>query len=286
MRFSSYITSAGPSFGIATDKGLVDLKVRTAHETLRELIAANNIGEARQFAGEATDYTFDAVTLVPPIPDPAHIFCVGTNYLDHLKEAQDAGLDRKQNPNPSIFTRFPDTLVGHAEALVKPKVSNQFDFETELAVIVGKPGRHIAREQAYEHVAGYTCFNDGSIRDWQFHTSQIMPGKNFHHSGAAGPWMVEAADISDPANLDISLRLNGEIMQASNTSHLIFDIPAIIAYVSSLVPLQPGDVIATGTPAGVGFSRKPPVFLTPGDICEVIIAGVGTLRNKVIDEEQ
>ncbi|MCC2096348.1 MAG: fumarylacetoacetate hydrolase family protein [Hyphomicrobiales bacterium] len=284
MKFASFSTAAGASYGIASASGLIDLARRTPYRSLRAMIAANALGEAAAFANERPDFTYDEATLLPPVPDPAHIFCVGTNYLDHLKEAQDAGLDRRQNPNPSIFTRFPDTLVGHGEPLLRPKVSTHFDFETELAVIIGTGGRYIERGAAYAHVAGYTCFNDGSIRDWQFHTSQIVPGKNFWRSGSAGPWMVEAADIADPANLDIQLRLNGEVMQHSNTRHLIFDIPAIIAYVSSLVPLQPGDMIATGTPAGVGFSRKPPVFMKAGDMCEVEVAEVGILRNGVEDE--
>jgi 2-keto-4-pentenoate hydratase/2-oxohepta-3-ene-1,7-dioic acid hydratase in catechol pathway len=284
MKFASFRTSNGASYGIVNESGLIDLGERLRYKSLRELIAAGASRDAATFASETADHAIDDVTLLPPIPDPAHIFCVGTNYLDHLKEAQDAGLDRKQNPNPSIFTRFPDTLVGHGEALIRPKVSTQFDFETELAVIIGTGGRYIERNAAYDHIAGYTCFNDGSIRDWQFHTSQIVPGKNFWRTGSAGPWMVEASDIADPADLDIQLRLNGEVMQHSNTRHLIFDIPAIIAYVSSLVPLQPGDMIATGTPAGVGFSRKPPVFMKPGDICEVEITQVGLLRNSIKDE--
>jgi 2-keto-4-pentenoate hydratase/2-oxohepta-3-ene-1,7-dioic acid hydratase in catechol pathway len=285
MKFASYLANGAPGFGIAVDDGIISLGGRLPHDSLKALIAADAMDDARAFASLPADVTYDAITLLPPVPDPAHIFCVGTNYLDHLKEAQDAGLDRKQNPHPSIFTRFADTLVGHGEPLLRPKVSSQFDYETELGVIIGKGGRYIAREAAYDHIAGYTCFNDGSIRDWQFHNSQIVPGKNFYRSGAAGPWMVEAGDISDPANLDISLRLNGQTLQDSNTKHLIFDIPAIIAYVSSITPLQPGDMIATGTPAGVGFSRKPPVFMKAGDVCEVVVAEVGTLRNRVVDEE-
>lgn len=284
MNFATFLNHHEEDYGVAVKEGIVALGHRLPYSSLRAMIAADALAEARAFADAPVEFTYDQITLLPPVPDPAHVFCVGTNYLDHLKEAQDAGLDRKQNPNPSIFTRFPDTLTGHGSPLLRPKVSDKFDFETELAVIIGKSGRYIAREAAYNHIAGYTCFNDGSIRDWQFHTSQIVPGKNFYRSGSAGPWMVEAADISDPANLDISLRLNGETLQHSNTRHLIFDIPAIIAYVSSIVPLQPGDMIATGTPAGVGFSRKPPVFMKAGDVCEVEIEGIGILRNGVVDE--
>ena len=284
MKFASYSTAEGDSYGLVTDTGLIDLKCRIPYGSLRALIAADKLAQASQYAGEKPDFAIDDVILLPPIPDPAHIFCVGTNYLDHLTEVQDAGIDRKRAPYPAIFSRFPDTLVGHNQPLVRPKVSEQFDYETELAAIIGRPGRYIAEADAYAHIAGYTCFNDGSIRDWQFHTGQITPGKNFWRSGSAGPWMVEAADVADPADIEISLRLNGEELQHSNTKLLIFDIPAIIAYVSSVAPLQPGDVIATGTPAGVGFSRKPPVFMQPGDICEVDIEQIGVLRNPVVAE--
>ncbi|MGE3248026.1 MAG: fumarylacetoacetate hydrolase family protein [Beijerinckiaceae bacterium] len=281
MKFSSFETSAGPSYGIATDTGLIDLKRRMPFPTLRALISAGATTQAVEFAGDKPDFAFTDVTLLPPVPDPSHIFCVGTNYLDHLTEVQDAGIDRKRAPYPAIFSRFADSFVGHGSPLLRPKVSQQFDFETELAVIIGKPGRYIAEADAYSHVAGYTCLNDGSIRDWQFHTGQITPGKNFYRTGSAGPWMVEARDISDPASLEIQLRLNGAVLQHSNTKLLIFDIPSIIAYVSAISPLQPGDMIATGTPAGVGFSRKPPVFMQPGDVVEVEIAEIGILRNSV-----
>lgn len=284
MRFSSYRTDAGDSYGLAIADGLIDLGKRLPQENLRALIAADRLEDARAFVKDPPDHAYDDVTLLPPVPNPAHIFCVGTNYLDHLSEVQDAGIERRRAPYPAIFTRFPDTLVGHDRPLIRPCVSDQFDYETELAVIIGTPGRHIAEADAMAHVTGYTCFNDGSIRDWQFHTNQITPGKNFHASGSAGPWMVQASDISDPAALDIRLRLNGEVLQHSNTKLLIFNIPAIIAYVSAIVPLLPGDVIATGTPAGVGFSRKPPVFMKPGDVCEVEIAEIGTLRNSIADE--
>lgn len=284
MKFTSFATADSAGYGIATDTGVISLDRRLRYSSLRALIAASALDEARARADAADDFGYDQIKLLPPIPDPAHIFCVGTNYLDHLSEVQDAGIDRKRAPYPAIFTRFPDTLVGHGQPLLRPRVSEQFDYETELAVIIGKPGRYISEADAMAHIAGYTCFNDGSIRDWQFHTNQITPGKNFHASGSAGPWMVEAADIADPAALDIQLRLNGQMLQHSNTRLLIFDIPAIIAYVSSMVPLLPGDVIATGTPAGVGFSRKPPVFMKPGDICEVEIAEIGILRNSIAQE--
>jgi len=288
MKFVSYAAATGRGFGLWTENGVVDLGRRMQAPDLRALLTregARGLERARAFAGEAPDFRPDKVTLLPPIPEPAHILCVGSNYLDHLSEVQDAGIDRKRTENPAIFARFPETLVGHGQPLIAPRVSDRFDYEAELAVVIGRSGRYIRPEDALQHVAGYTCFNDGSMRDWQFHTSQIMPGKNFFASGAAGPWMVEATDIADPQALDISLRLNGETLQSSNTSAMIFPIAEIIAYVSAFTPLQPGDIIATGTPAGVGFSRNPPIFMKPGDVCEVEIASLGVLRNEVRAEK-
>lgn len=284
MKFASYRHNDEESYGLATPDGVIALNNRLPFDDLRGLISGNALAEAALHATAPIDHTYREIVLLPPIPNPAHIFCVGTNYMDHLTEVQDAGIDRKKAEHPAIFIRFADTLVGHDQPLVRPKVSTQFDYETELAVIIGKEGRYISAEKALQHVAGYTCFNDGSIRDWQFHTGQITPGKNFFASGSAGPWMVEAADIEDPAALEISLRLNDQTLQHSNTSALIFSIPEIIAYVSSFMKLQPGDIIATGTPAGVGFSRNPQIFMKPGDVCEVEVDGVGILRNPVVEE--
>jgi 2-keto-4-pentenoate hydratase/2-oxohepta-3-ene-1,7-dioic acid hydratase in catechol pathway len=182
---------------------------------------------------------------------------------------------------PSLFLRLSDTLVAHNAPLLMPKMSNDFDYEAELAIIIGKGGRFIDEKRALDHVAGYSCFNDASVRDWQFHSSQVTPGKNFPATGGFGPWMVTSDEVDDPHKLSIKLVLNGKTMQDGNTSDLIFSIPKIIAYISQFVALKPGDVIATGTPAGVGFSRKPPVFMKAGDICEVHIEKVGVLRNPV-----
>jgi 2-keto-4-pentenoate hydratase/2-oxohepta-3-ene-1,7-dioic acid hydratase in catechol pathway len=222
-----------------------------------------------------------AVEFLPVIPHPRHLYCVGVNYHDHLKEVQAAGVPRPAPTEPSLFIRFPDTLVAHQSAMLVPKVSDQFDYEAELAVIVGKGGRYIDERRALEHVAGYSCFNDGSVRDWQFHSTQVTAGKNFLATGGFGPWMVTADEIPDPHGLGIKLLLNGTTMQQGNTGDLIFSIPKIISYASTMVPLHPGDVIATGTPAGVGFSRKPPVFVKAGDVCEVHIEKIGILRNPI-----
>jgi 2-keto-4-pentenoate hydratase/2-oxohepta-3-ene-1,7-dioic acid hydratase in catechol pathway len=206
---------------------------------------------------------------------------VGVNYSDHLKEVQDAGIVRPKPKHPSLFTRFPETLVAHGRPMQIPSVSDEFDYEAELAVVIGKGGRYIAEEEALAHVAGYTCFNDGSVRDWQYHSSQVTSGKNFLCTGGLGPWMVTTDEVPDPGCLDIKLLLNGKVLQNSNTRHLIFDVSQIVSYASALVPLKCGDVIATGTPAGVGFSKNPPIFMKAGDICEVQIERIGTLVNRI-----
>lgn len=284
MKLVTYEHDGKRGIGCATAKGIVDIGSRMGLDSWREIIAAGRLQDAAKFEQLSPDLAADAVTYLPVVPEPAHVYCVGVNYADHLKEVQDAGVPRPAPKQPSLFIRFAETMVGHDQPLIMPRVSEQLDYEAELAVIIGRSGRYIPKEQALSYVAGYSCFNDGSVRDWQFHSSQVTSGKNFPGTGGFGPWMVTADEISDVGALDIRLLLNGQVLQASNTRELIFDIPTIISYASALVPLQPGDVIATGTPAGVGFSRKPPVFMKPGDVCEVQIEGVGTLRNPVVGE--
>lgn len=284
MKIVTYENDGGPRVGLIVDDGIVDIGDRLGISSARELLAKGLLPEAAKLAGQPSERGFESVKLMPVIPDARHYYCVGVNYADHLKEVQEAGISRATTQQPVLFTRFPETLVGHRQPLVMPKVSDHFDYEAELAVIIGKGGRYIQETDALAHIAGYSCFNDGSIRDWQFHTNQVMPGKNFFATGSFGPWMVTADEIPDPTKLDIRLVLNGAVLQHSNTSKLIFSIPKIISYVSTILPLQPGDVIATGTPSGVGFSRKPPIFMKPGDICEVQIEKVGVLQNRVIKE--
>ncbi len=215
----------------------------------------------------------------PLIPRPGAIWCVGLNYEDHRLETGRAKADW-----PTLFTRFPVCLVGHREKLVAPEASEQLDYEGELAVVIGKPGRHIEEAKALDHVAGYACFNDASVRDFQSHSSQFGPGKNFWRTGAFGPWLVTADEIPDPQTLAIETRLNGEVMQQSHTSRMTWTVRELIAYLSRITPLQTGDVIATGTPSGVGVARDPQVFLRPGDRVEVEIEGIGVLANGVVAE--
>ena len=209
---------------------------------------------------------------------PKKILCVGVNYRPHIAE-----MGREVPDYPVVFTRFASSLVGHNEPVIRPRVSEQFDFEGELAVVIGKTARHVPREQAFDFVGGYCCFLDGSVRDWQRHTMQFTAGKNFEKSGAIGP-VVAASDVGDPSTLELTTRVNGEIMQTGRVADLVFDIPYLIEYCSTFAQLEPGDVIATGTPGGVGAARTPPLWLRDGDVVEVDIPRVGLLRNPVCDE--
>ena len=206
------------------------------------------------------------------------ILCVGINYRPHIEE-----MGREVPEYPVVFVRFPSSLVGDGEAIIKPAVSGQFDFEGELGVVIGKEARHVSRAEALDYVGGYCCFMDGSIRDWQRHTTQFTPGKNFDSSGAIGT-VVSADEIPDPSLLELTTRVNGETMQSAPVSDLVFDVPFLIEYCSTFMTLRPSDVIATGTPGGVGAARTPPVWLNEGDVVEVEISGIGTLTNPVLDE--
>lgn len=213
-----------------------------------------------------------------PSADYPRILCVGVNYRPHIEE-----MGREVPDYPVVFTRFPSSLVGDGEALIRPRVSEKFDFEGELAVVIGKPAHRVSRDQADEYVGGYCCFMDGSVRDWQRHTMQFTPGKNFDRSGAMGA-VTPASRVPDPRALTVTTRLNGELMQSGAVQDLVFDIPYLIEYCSTFMALRPGDVIATGTPGGVGAARTPPVWLRDGDVVEVTIPGVGSLTNPVRDE--
>jgi 2-keto-4-pentenoate hydratase/2-oxohepta-3-ene-1,7-dioic acid hydratase in catechol pathway len=223
--------------------------------------------------------SLSAVTLLPPIPNPDKIFCIGINYVDHRAETGRAASDY-----PTIFTRFADTQVADGHPLIRPRASEKFDYEGELAVIIGRAGRAIREADALYHVAGYACYNDGSIRDWQNHTSQFTPGKNFPGTGGFGPWMVTADEAPPVDEMTLTTRLNGQVVQHASCSLLIFNVAQCIAYISAFTELRPGDVISTGTPGGVGAKRTPPLWMKDGDQVEVEIAGVGILRNLVVAE--
>ena len=281
MKLISYRHAGRAHFGIVTDGGVVELtdKVAGAADLATLLANPHLLAQARQLAAGKADYPFDSVALDPVIPKPGKVVCVGINYVEHAHEA-----GRKIGQYPVIFQRYSETLIAHGAPLLRPKASTQFDFEAELAVVIGKGGAHIDPANAMEHVAGYTCFNDASVRDWQFHTHQYGMGKNFAGTGALGPWLVTSDEIADYRDLTVTGRLNGEQLQSGKLSELAFDIPALIAYISQALPWNPGDILATGTPSGIGFKRTPPIFLEAGGVFEVTIAGIGTLSNPVVDE--
>lgn len=276
MKLVSYSRGTSSGWGVLRDDGIVDMT--KSYASVRAALADGGLDAVAAGAkGRSADFAIDDVHLLPPVPDPDKIICIGLNYGKHLAESGAPMPDY-----PVLFGRFTDTLVAHGDPMVVPAVSTELDYECELAFVIGKAGRHIAKENAMDHVAGYACFNDGSVRDYQVHS--LDAGKNFHATAGFGPWLVTADDIPDPHSLGLRTLLNGDELQNGNTSDLIFDIPTIINYISGFTPLSPGDVISTGTPEGVGFVRKPPIFLRPGDVVEIEVEGIGTLSNPVIAE--
>jgi 2-keto-4-pentenoate hydratase/2-oxohepta-3-ene-1,7-dioic acid hydratase in catechol pathway len=280
MKLATFKTAQGTSYGIVTGKGIVDLKVLIGNRfpDLKSLIAGNGFAEAAKYLSRAADYKESDVTWLPVIPNPDKIVCVGLNYQDHVVET-----GRDNTEQPAIFLRLAESQVGHRQPIVRPRESTHLDFEAEIAVIIGRAGRRISQDDAWSHIAGYSCYNDGSVRDWQRHTIQWTAGKNFPATGGFGPWMVTADDIPANTKMTLSCRLNGERMQHATTEQMIFKIPKIIEYVSTWTTLLPGDVLVTGTPGGVGARRKPPVWMKPGDKVEIEIDKVGILENSIAD---
>jgi 2-keto-4-pentenoate hydratase/2-oxohepta-3-ene-1,7-dioic acid hydratase in catechol pathway len=282
MKLISFRRKDRDSYGVVTSGGIVDVgrKLGDSYATLGAVLRAGALDTVRDAAaGASADVALDAIEYLPPITDPAKIVCIGLNYKTHIEET-----GRPAPEYPILFPRYPDSHVGNGEPMVCPKVSDKYDFEGELAFVIGKEGRHIAAADALDYVAGYSCYNDGSIRDYQRHTSQFMPGKTFWRSGAFGPCLVTTDELPDPGAMTLVTRLNGEEMQRTGTDDLLFGVPELIEYMSAIAPLQPGDVISTGTTGGVGFARKPPVWMKAGDTIEVEISGIGTLTNPIIDE--
>jgi 2-keto-4-pentenoate hydratase/2-oxohepta-3-ene-1,7-dioic acid hydratase in catechol pathway len=277
MRLASFSHRGRASYGIVVGDHLVDLGklIGAQYPDLKALLTTGP-GLLDQLRSQTPTIPVDDVKFLPVIPNPDKIFCAGLNYRSHVEET-----GRTESEKPVIFLRLAASQVGHGQPMVCPKVSPQFDYEGELAVVIGKRGRHISRDNALEYIAGYSCYNDGSLRDWQRHTSQWTPGKNFAATGAFGPWLVTADEIPDPTKLSLATRLNGQTVQSATVDLLIFSIPEIIEYVSAWSELIPGDVIATGTPGGVGFKRNPPLLMKAGNTVEVEISGIGTLRNSI-----
>jgi 2-keto-4-pentenoate hydratase/2-oxohepta-3-ene-1,7-dioic acid hydratase in catechol pathway len=280
VKLASYRTSKGAGYGVVTDHGIVDLARRLGRKfpDLRSLIAGNGLAQAQKIARNAKKAEFKTgkVTFLPVIPNPGKIVCVGLNYEEHRVET-----GRDKTENPALFIRVAESQVGHNQPILMPKESTHLDYEGEIAVVIGRRGRRISEEDSWKHIAGYACYNDGSVRDWQRHTLQWTAGKNFSGTGGFGPWMVTRDEIADGEELTLETRLNGQVMQHATTAQMIHRIPRLIHYISTFTPLEPGDVIVTGTPGGVGARRNPPVWMKPGDTVEVEVSRVGVLLNTI-----
>jgi 2-keto-4-pentenoate hydratase/2-oxohepta-3-ene-1,7-dioic acid hydratase in catechol pathway len=279
MRIVRYTHRGQHHWGLTDEAQVFALDARWP--TLNEGLA-QGITALRRAAQEpaSTRAPVDEVQWLPPVEAHSKILCVGLNYGRHVQET-----GRAQAQYPSLFLRHIDSFVGHEQAIIRPAHSVQFDYEGELVVVIGREGRHIAAENALDYVAGYTCMGENSVRDFQKHTAQVTAGKNFFHSGSLGPWITSASDIPDPSMLHLTTRLNGQTVQDASLSDLIFSIPDLIAYISTFTVLRPGDLIATGTPEGIGSRRTPPLFMKDGDTLEISVSDVGALRTPVIDEQ-
>lgn len=283
MKLMSYSIAGRETWGAVLGEGVAELAIRTGHVTLAGFIASPDFARRDALVADLkADAKLAEVTFLPVIPRPEKIVCAVRNYMDHHQEVLAAGMQRELSEQPPIFLRVWRSQTPHQGPIVRPRVSESLDWEGELAVVIGKEGRDISEADAWAHIAGYSCYNDASVREWQFHAKQIASGKNFESTGAFGPWMVTADEIAPGRELKLETRLNGVVVQSSHTGHMIFSIPRLIAYASTIFTLVPGDVIITGTPAGVGWSKKPPQFMKPGDVVEVEIEAIGVLRNPVV----
>ena len=281
VKLLSFSLDGRPRFGATDGKNVWELDALLDHRfaDLQDFLARGLLEDAQALVRrQPASLRLDQITFLPVIPRPGKIWCCGLNYHEHADECGVAPTSK-----PTFFLRVADSQVGHGEAIVRPLESQMLDFEAEIAVVIGRGGRRIRAEDALAHVAGYTCYNDASVRDWQLQTTQWDAGKNFWRTGGFGPWLVTADEIPPGKPLSLVGRLNGQEVQAASTSMLIHDIAAQIAYVSTIAPLEPGDVIVTGTPGGIGAKRSPSLWLQPGDLFEVEVEGVGVLRNTVID---
>ena len=282
MNFISFLNNNEERFGIVFNNKVTDLTGQINNiKSLKELIQFNCLEEGRSYAkNNPGDIDINSIKLLPVIPNPSKIICVGLNYHEHVKETEKTIAD-----NPVTFQRFNDSQVAHMENMIIPKASDNLDFEGEMALIMKDSESHLSEDDALKYIAGYSCYNDGSVRDWQRHTkSTFGMGKNFKKTGSFGPHMVLAQDIDDYKQLTIKTYLNGEVMQSASLSQLIFDLPFLISYVSKALPWRAGDVLVTGTPGGVGFKRNPPVYLKEGDKVDITISEIGTLSNTLQNE--
>ena len=282
MKLISFLRSGSASYGVVVGEKVLDLMPLLGSEAadLKTVIEKNLVPRINGLlASHQPDLTFAQLTLLPVIPNPDKIVCVGLNYHDHVKET-----GRELTEKPAIFLRLNDSQVAHGQNMVRPLESHRLDYEGEIAVIIGKGGRRIQEADAWNHIAGYACYNDGSVRDWQNFTTQWIPGKNFFKTGGFGPWMVTADEIAPNQVMTLTTKLNGQEMQRTTTDMMIHSIPRQLAFISTVIPLKAGDVIVTGTPGGVGNKRTPQVFMKPGDVIEIEVDAIGVLRNGIEDD--
>lgn len=279
MKLASYLADGAECYGVVAGDRVITVSraLGAKYPTLRDALTPEGLATIRKASDARPDHKLSEIRFLPVIPNPEKIVCAGINYRAHAAET-----GRELPQQPSMFARFVDTLVGHEGRMMRPKISTNFDFEGELTIVIGTPGRYIKKEDALSHVAGYTIMVDGSVRDYQ--KFSVTSGKNFPGTGPLGPWVVTTDELPDPHKLTLTTRLNGQVMQHSGTDILIHDVPALIAFVSNFTPLSPGDLIATGTPEGVGHRRNPPVWMKAGDVLEVEISGIGILRSHIVDE--
>lgn len=276
MRLVSFEMEGKEGFGAVVGNGVIALHDKCNAANVAEFLARGaSLGGADAPAG-APEFQLADLKLLPPVPRPGKILGIGLNYRDHIAET-----DMKAMPYPTLFIRFADSVTGSGRPIIKPRNSEALDFEGELAVVIGKAGRHIPSEHAMAHIGGYTCFNDASIRDWQFHTTQVVPGKNFPAVGSCGPWLVTPDELPAFDTMRITTRLNDMVVQDASLGDMIYSVAEIISYCSAFTPLSPGDIIATGSPAGIGNRRNPKLFMKPGDVIEVEISHIGCLTNPI-----
>lgn len=278
MKFAHFLIDGSRLLGVVNGDVVTSLGAVSLDSLLAEGVDLVRYAEERLSGGQR--FPLNKATLLPPLTRPNKIICIGLNYADHTKESP-----YEQPAYPSVFNRFNTSLIAHGQPMIRPQASDSLDFEGEMAVVLKRGGRHIAQEDALDHVAGYSIFNDGSVRDYQFKSPQWTIGKNFDGTGAFGPYLVTPDEVPPGGKgLRLETRLNGEVMQSANTADMLFDVAALIAILSEAVTLEAGDVIVTGTPAGIGWARTPRLFMRPGDVCEVVVEGLGTLRNEIHDE--
>ncbi|VVE76117.1 5-carboxymethyl-2-hydroxymuconate isomerase [Pandoraea captiosa] len=278
MKFVSFTRQGKAGFGVVRNEGVVDLGARLNLVDLGAALRAHGVDVLKDLAQKHdADFALSSIDAYRPVvADPDKVLCAGLNYDEHVRETK-----RERTERPTIFMRYAESQLGHEQPILLPPESSRLDYEGEIAVVIGRAGRRISEEDAFSYIAGFACYNDGSIRDWQTHTSQWGPGKNFQATGAFGPVLVSADEIGENEVLTLETRLNGQVVQHATTDMLIFSIPTLIAYCSTFTQLQPGDVIVTGTPGGVGAKRNPPLFMKDGDVVEVEVSKLGILRNPI-----